>query len=73
MRTIEDSLLESFTGFRRIWVQYTKLNSLCITLFPIEQHSRYKIIVKKELKDLWIDKNLNINLIKKIIEEEIAT
>ena len=49
MRQLETQLEDMFSGkFRRIWVQRSKY-SVCLTLFPIEPNSHYKIVTRREV------------------------
>ncbi len=64
MRNIEIELQNRLSShWRRIWICRSRLNTICITLFPITFSSDYRIITKQNITDLSID-----NLVK-LIEE----
>lgn len=47
--------------YRRIWVQETRLGSLCITLFPIDG-SNYKIVTRQRMGEITFEKVRDIIL-----------
>jgi hypothetical protein len=51
--------------FRRIWIQYTRLNTLCITLFPVDRNANYKFITEYKVQD-WSVENLKNIVLSKI-------
>ena len=62
---LEIRLQEHYSNrFRRIWVERTRFNSLCITLFPISLNERYRIITVDRLPNK-IDFDLVCRLIDK--------
>lgn len=84
---VERELRERLAGqFRRIWVQYTRLGSLCVTLFPSEPHSQYQIVTRLKLGDrIWrrvtkvdesgkeiVNRVLDVDLIEGIVREEMG-
>lgn len=47
--SIDAQMMQAFEGlFRRIWIGRSKY-SLCITLFPIDPHGRYRILTRKNI------------------------
>ena len=57
MRTIERDLETYFTDrYRRIWVQTTRLGSICLTLFPVDTHQNYRIITEKNFGEITFEK-----------------
>jgi len=78
METPESLLLRRFSStHRRIWINYSKLNTFQAILFPINQIERYKIVTKEKVQELWITdpetkrRVMNIDLMEKIIRENI--
>jgi hypothetical protein len=83
---VERELRERLVNFRRIWVHYTRLGSLCVTLFPAEPHSQYRIVTRQKLGDrIWrrtkttdengnetVLKELDVDLIERIVREDLA-
>lgn len=65
----EEELLNAFSGrFRRVWIQYTRLGSLCITAFPIAPHEKYQIFCAWKVQD-WSVENLK-NIVLSQIENK---
>lgn len=62
---LELRLEERFSDrFRRIWVQRTNFNSVCITLFPLSIGGNYRIITAERLPNR-VDYDLVCRLIEK--------
>lgn len=59
----EKELESSFSDrFRRMWLHYTRLGSICIVAFPINQNERYKIITAFKVQDYSLENLKNIVL-----------
>lgn len=83
---VERELRERLGIFRRIWVHYTRLGSICVTLFPSEPHSQYRIVTRQKLGDnIWtrtktvdetgaetVTKTLNVDLLERIVREDLG-
>lgn len=83
---VERELRERLEIFRRIWVQYTRLGSICVTLFPSEPHSQYQIVTRQKLGDrIWkrtktvdgsgaeiVTKSLDVDFLEGIVREELG-
>jgi len=41
--------------YRRIWVQTTRLGSVCLTLFPVDQTQVYRIITRQRFGDVTFE------------------
>jgi hypothetical protein len=46
--------------FRRIWIQTTRLGSVCVTLFPVDIHQRYRIVTRQGFGELTIERLTNL-------------
>ena len=42
--------------YRRIWVQTTRLGSICLTLFPVDTHQGYRIISERNFGEITTEK-----------------
>ena len=61
VRQIE--LQNSFADrFRRVWVDYTRLGSICITAFPLNPLERYRIFTAYKVQDYSLESLRNIVL-----------
>lgn len=58
-RELEISLSDRF---RRVWVDHTRLGSLCITAFPINPNEHYRIFTQKNVQDWSVENLRNIVL-----------
>ena len=66
MRTdLEIALMQRFPDFRKIWVQKTKLNSICITLFT---NNNYNMLFNYKLPS-----QINYELCEKMIAQYLNT
>ncbi len=41
--------------FRNLWLQYSRLGSICITAFPIAKGKRYRIFVEYKVQDFSLE------------------
>jgi hypothetical protein len=51
--------------FRRVWLQYSRLASVCITLFPVNPNESYRIVIKHKIQD-WSLENLKSIVLSQI-------
>ncbi len=59
----EKELQNSFSNrFRRMWLQYSRLGSVCITVFPINQNERYRICTESKVQNFSLENLKNIVL-----------
>lgn len=58
-KELENSLNDRF---RRVWINYTRLGSVCITAFPINQLERYRIFTAFKVQDWSVENLKNIVL-----------
>lgn len=49
--------------FRRMWIQYTRLGSVCITAFPVNPHESYEIFTSFKMNDFSVENLKNIVLL----------
>lgn len=57
MRTLERELETYFADrYRRIWVQTTRLGSVCLTLFPVGIHQNYRIVTESNFGEITFEK-----------------
>lgn len=42
--------------YRRIWVTYSRLGTVQLTLFPIDPHQTYRIITEQKFGEITIEK-----------------
>lgn len=63
LKVRERELESSFSDrFRRVWLQHTRLGSLCITAFPINPVEHYRIFTQKNVQDWSVESLKNIVL-----------
>lgn len=48
--------------FRKMWIQYTRLGSVCITAFPLNQNETYQIFTSFKMNDFSLENLKNIVL-----------
>lgn len=53
--------------FRRVWLQKTRFNSICITVFPLNINESYQMYFAKNVQD-WSLENLR-NIVLSNIEK----
>ena len=52
----EKELASSFSDrFKRVWLSYSKIGSICITAFPIAKEERYKIFIEYNVQDFSVE------------------
>lgn len=78
---LERTLQDRFAGvFRRIWVSYTRLNSLQVIAFPIGTYGQYRIFTRKNTPIFrWVKSEdgqtetrmVDIDIIERFIRDEI--
>lgn len=62
-RVRQRELENSFSDrFRRVWVDYTRLGSVCITAFPLNPLERYRIFTASRVQDYSLESLRNIVL-----------
>lgn len=62
---LELQLQERFSShFRRIWVQKTRFNSVCVTLFPLGQSSGYRILTREK-----VSRQIDFEYVESLINE----
>lgn len=63
---VREKELESFFSdrFRRVWLEHTRLGSICITAFPLNQNESYKIFTAFKINDWSLENLKNIVLSK---------
>lgn len=50
MPTLSDLLLSHYSDrFRRIWVARSRLNSVCITVFPMNPNLTYRFVIRERI------------------------
>jgi hypothetical protein len=60
-RELENSFSERF---RKVWIQYSRLGSICITAFPIDRNMDYEIYTAFKIDDFSVENLRNIVLSK---------
>lgn len=56
LTTRQRELAESFSGtYRRVWLQVTRFNSVCITVFPLNINESYKMYFAKNVHDFSLE------------------
>jgi hypothetical protein len=58
-RELEASLSDRF---RRVWINYTRLGSVCITAFPVNPNETYRIFTQTKVQDWSVEGLRNIVL-----------
>ena len=58
-KELQDFFLDKF---RRVWLQYSRLGSICITAFPYGVASQYKMFFAYKVQDFSIENLKNIVL-----------
>lgn len=59
----EKELQDYLSGrFKRVWLAYSRLGSICITAFPIAKGERYRIFVEYKVQDFSVESLKNIVL-----------
>jgi len=62
-KELEIELQNSFSDrYRRIWINYTRLQSICITAFPNNSLERYRIFTAYKVQDWSVENLRNIVL-----------
>lgn len=46
--------------FRRIWIQSSRLGTLCVTLFPSNQHQGYRFVIERNFGEITIETIKNL-------------
>ena len=55
-KELETELRDSFSDrFRRVWIDYTRLNSVCITAFSVDPNERYRIFTAFKVQDFSVE------------------
>lgn len=63
LRSRERELMASFSDrYRRVWLQYTRFNNVCITVFPLEIGGSYHMYFAKNVQDWSLENLRNIVL-----------
>lgn len=58
-------LAQSFSDrYRRVWLQYTRFNNVCITVFPLDMNESYQMYFAKNVHDWSLENLRNIVLSK---------
>lgn len=53
---VEEELLNRFSNYRKIRVQFTRLGSICITAFPVELGRDYEIFTMLKGTDWSVER-----------------
>jgi len=54
--TRQRELAESFSGvYRRVWLQTTRFNTVCITVFPLNINESYQMYFAKNVHDFSLE------------------
>ena len=62
-RQREIELMNSFSDrYRRVWLQRTKFNNVCITVFPLDIGGNYQMYFAKNVQDWSLENLRNIVL-----------
>lgn len=63
---VEEDLLIIFSNrYRKMWVQFTRHGSICVTAFPLDRDQSYEIFTFIKIED-WSVENLTALINEKI-------